>query len=92
MFEIEKRGLLGEKEYNELRSRLKNEAEFLGEDNKYVEYWIYSDKLLKLIRNDSKNNSVLSLKLNAIGKGSTYEEHELKFPHEDFNKLEKIIS
>ena len=92
MIEVEQRGLLTEVEYNELRAKLQEKAKFLGDDNKYVEYWIYSDKLLKLIKNTSKKNYVLSLKLNSIGNSTAYEEYEIKLSEEDFPKLEKIIS
>ena len=92
MIEVEQRGLLTEKEYAILRAKLQSAAIFLGNDNKYVEYWIYSDKLLKLIQNNSKKNSVLSLKLGTIGNSNSREEYEIKLGLEDFSKLEKIIS
>jgi adenylate cyclase class IV len=92
MIEVEQRGLLTEEQYIELQNRLKKEAVFLGEDNKYVEYLIYSDKLLKLIKNTSKQIAVLSLKLNPIGEGSFYDETETNFPVEKFEDLQKIIT
>lgn len=92
MIEIEKRGLLSELEYNLLRKKLQSESKFLGADDKYVEYLIYTDKLLKVVRNISKNNAMLSLKLNSVGSSSSYDETEIKIDESSFNDLQKIIS
>ncbi len=91
MLEIEKRGFLTEDKHDQLiRFFLKNGVD-LGQDDKEVVYYIYNDKLLKLVHNLSKKNVKISLKTNKIGEGSVFPETEIIFNEEDFLKIKFIL-
>ncbi len=91
MIEIEKRGLLSLEKYNELLSFLDKSAESLGEDDKDVVYYIYPDKLLKVVHNLSKKNAKVSLKMNKLGDGASTLETEVVFISEDFKNMKYIL-
>lgn len=91
MLEIEKRGFLTEEKYNHLIDFLSKNGESLGQDDKDVVYYIYTDKLLKAVHNLSKKNAKISLKMNKIGEGSVFPETEVIFPEEDFQKIKYIL-
>lgn len=90
MYEIEHRALLTEESYATLAQKLAEAGVSLGSDDKEVAYYIFPDKLLKVVRNISKSTGVLSLKLNTLGNGSSFEEHEVTFPAEDFDTMRAI--
>lgn len=91
MFEIEFRSRFNLKKFNILKKYLDNNAENLGEDNKDCYFYIFSDKLLKLVNNISKKTAKISLKLNRIGKGSLFPEFELYFYPKDFNSARSLF-
>ncbi len=91
MIEVEKRGLLTEEKYNELLAFLDEHAENLGEDDKDVVYYIYDDKLLKVVNNISKKNAKVSLKMNKLGDGVAALENEVTFSADDFSKMKDIL-
>lgn len=91
MLEIEKRGFLTEEQYNNLLDYFKKNSQFLGEDDKYVVYYIYKDKLLKAVKNISKGNAKISLKMNKIGNGSVFPETEVVFSENDYEKIKFIL-
>jgi adenylate cyclase class IV len=90
MYEIEHRAVLTEEAYRALGERLAKEARLLGTDDKEVSYYIFPDKLLKVVRNISKKTAKLSLKLNALGTGSSFQEFEIPFPEESFETMKKV--
>ena len=57
MFEIEFRSVFDEKKYNELKSFLETKAESSEEDDKDCYYYIFKDKLVKLVNNISKGSA-----------------------------------
>jgi adenylate cyclase class IV len=84
MFEVEFRSRFNLKKFNTLKKFLDKNAENLGQDNKDCYFYIFSEKLLKLVNNISKKTAKISLKLNRIGKGSLFPERELYFNPKDF--------
>lgn len=90
MYEIEHRAVLTETTYKELAEELAQKATLLGSDDKEVSYYIFPDKLLKVVRNISKGTGKLSLKLNALGAGSSFQELEVPFPEESFETMKSI--
>jgi len=84
MFEIEFRTKFDLEKYNEVKKYLDTHAKNLGEDNKDCYYYIFSDKLLKLVNNTSKKTAKISLKLNRIGEGAAFPETEFYFIPEQF--------
>lgn len=90
MYEIEHRAVLTEAAYKELSEKLTREAKLLGSDDKAVSYYIFPDKLLKVVRNISKGTAKISLKLTALGTGSSFQEFEVPFPEESFETMKNI--
>ncbi|MES2931162.1 MAG: hypothetical protein V4682_00500 [Patescibacteria group bacterium] len=90
MYEIEHRTLLTEDSYTALLEKLTQEGTLIGQDDKEVEYIIFPDKLLKVVNNLSKNTGVLSLKLNALGEGSSFQEFEVPFPADQYETMRSI--
>lgn len=90
MYEIEHRAVLTEDAYKQLAERLTNEATLLGADDKEISYYIFPDKLLKVVRNISKDTAKLSLKLTALGAGSSFKEFEVPFPEDSFETMKSI--
>lgn len=91
MIEIEKRGLLTKEKYDELLAFLNGHAKSLGEDDKDVVYYIYDDKLLKVVNNISKGNAKVSLKMNKLGDSVATKEIEVSFGQSDYIKMKKIL-
>lgn len=92
MIEIEKRGLLTEEKYLEVKAFLHNNAEDLGEDDKDVLYYIYDDKLMKIVNNLSHGNAKISLKMNKLGDGIATKEIEVSFDSKKFSDMEEIVN
>lgn len=92
MYEIEHRALLTEESYKALAEKLAHEATLLGIDDKEISYYIFSDKLLKVVRNISKGTAKLSLKLNVLGAGSSFQEFEVPFPEDSFETMKNICT
>jgi adenylate cyclase class IV len=92
MYEIEHRALLTEESSKTLAEKLAREAKLLGADDKEVAYYIFPDKLLKVVWNISKGAGKLSLKLNTLGTGSSFQEFEVPFPEESFEMMKNICS
>ena len=90
MYEIEHRAVLTEPQYDSLKKALAAQAEGLGTDDKEVSYFIFPDKLLKVVNNLSKGTAVLSLKLTALGQGSAFKELEVPFAPEQYATLNAI--
>lgn len=91
MIEIEKRGILTQEKYHELLGFLHEHAENLGEDDKDVVYYIYDDKLLKVVNNLSKGNAKVSLKMNRLGGSVATKEIEVFFDQKDFSSIKEIF-
>jgi adenylate cyclase class IV len=91
MIEIEKRGLLIKEKYDELLAFLNEHAKSLGEDDKDVVYYIYDDKLLKVVNNLSKGNAKVSLKMNKLGDGIATKEIDVLFDQKDFSSIKEIF-
>ncbi len=90
MYEIEHRAVLLEKQHIELEAKLRLQAKNLGSDDKDVSYYIFPEKLLKVVRNVSKGTGTLSLKLSALGQGSAFRELEIPFPAEHFETMNAV--
>jgi adenylate cyclase class IV len=91
MIEIEKRALFTEDEYTRVLGILQKDAKDLGEDDKDVLYYIYEDKLMKLVNNLSKRTAKLSLKMNKLGDGAATREIEIPFDPHHFADVEHVL-
>jgi len=63
----------------------------LGENNKDCYYYIFPDKLLKIVNNISKITAKISLKLNHIGNGAAFPEMEVYFSPQQFDTAKQLI-
>lgn len=90
--EIELRAMFDEEKFDSLKVFLDKNAEYLGQDNKDVYFYIFSDKLLKVTDNISKDTAKLTLKLNRIGQGINFEEIEFPIQRKDVEKAAKMFN
>lgn len=90
--EIEFRSRFDVKKYKELEKFLSINAKDLGKDDKDVYFFLFPDKLLKVVNNVSKKTAKIVLKLTKIGKGSDFEEIEVPINQNDFEKTSKIFT
>ena len=90
--EIEFRSMFDKKKYDKLTKFFNANAEDLGEDNKDVCFFIFSNKLLKVVNNVSKKTAELVMKLTKIGYGNSFEEIEIPINSEDINNTIRIFT
>ncbi len=88
--EIEYRALLTEAEFLTLQSFLKEYAELLGNDNKDTFFYIWNDKVIKIVQNAGTMATKMVLKPGRIGEQSHFEETELKIDPEMFETSKKF--
>ena len=89
--EIEFRARFGKDKFESLRRFLDARAKDLGRGDKDVYFFIFPDKLLKVVDNISKKNAKIVLKLNKIGRGSDFEEIEVPIAQSEFQEIAKIF-
>lgn len=75
--EIEHRSLITEEDFLRLRDFLNEKAENLGNDNKDTFFYIWPDKVIKVVENASTGKSKMALKPGRIGKQSYFHESEI---------------
>lgn len=93
-FEIEYRARFDQETHNRLHTYLENHAEDLGEDDKDTHFFIFPDKLLKVVNNISKDSAEIVLKLNKIGEGSHFDERRIQIDRDkvdDFVYMFKLL-
>ncbi len=87
MIEVEARSFISKEKYDELVEFMKENADFLGDDNQ-ITYYFSGEKDLRIQK--SKNFSKIWLK-----KGKIHDNHreeiEIKFDRDDFVKIENIF-
>ena len=85
--EVELRSFISEEKYKELLEFFAREGKFVNEDNQ-VTYYFDSDEDLRIQKNDFFSKIWLK-------KGKMHDEHreeiEIKFPKEDFDKLQEMF-
>jgi adenylate cyclase class IV len=72
--EVERRARFDEATYDRLMKKLSKEAQDLGDDDKTLQFYLYEDKLLKIVNNHSKGTAAIALKLTRIGQDTAYRE------------------
>jgi len=90
--EVEFRSIFSKSRYDELASFLNRNAKSLGEDDKDVYFFIFPDKLLKVVNNVSKKTAKVVLKLTKIGQGSAFEEIEVPISPADIGNAVRIFT
>jgi len=90
-FEIELRSMFDKVKYDQLLDFLSKNAEDLGEDDKDVFFFLFPDKLLKVVNNTSQNSAKIVLKLNRIGQASDFDETEVPIQPSDYEKAVEMF-
>ena len=90
--EVELRARFSKEKYDELLSFFEKKAKHLGDDDKEIWFYVMEDKMLKVTHNISKGNSKITLKLNKIGFGSSFEEIEYYIDEKDTEKAVKMFN
>lgn len=86
--EVEFRGILSKRRYEELLNFFKKHAEDLGEDNRETVFFIIPDKTFKVTKNISKNKAKIALK---VGNIKTGKQEEIEIPL-DIKEVGKTIN
>jgi adenylate cyclase class IV len=81
--EIEMRGRFDRKTHDRIISRLHEEAEDLGCDDKHIYFYVLPDKLLKVTDNTAAGSAKITLKTNRIGQGPAFPEVEFPIARDD---------
>lgn len=90
-FEVEFRAFVTKEKLGELREFLDTNSEDLGDDNKDTYFFILPDKLLKVVKNISKNTSKIVVKSNVLGACSGVEETEIDIVNNSVEDLVKLF-
>lgn len=72
--EIERRARFDEPTYDRLMELFSKNAHDLGADDKTIQFYLYEDKLLKIVDNHSQGTAAIALKLTRIGHDTAYRE------------------
>ena len=89
--EIEYRSIVSKKDYERIMDFLKKNAEDLGEDDKDSSFYILDKKLLKVVKNVSKDTAKITLKLQEVVDGSGKEEFEYIIPVESVDTAKEVF-
>jgi predicted adenylyl cyclase CyaB len=89
--EVEHRSRISELKYHELLEFLLNHGKDLGENNKFVYHFIFPDKLLNIVNEESKKKAKIALKLGKIGKDESFKETELPIDPKDFETAAQLF-
>lgn len=89
--EVEFRTHLTEGQYLSLMDFLLKKGEDLGQDDKDTYFFIFKDKLLKVVNNLSKKSGKIVLKLNKLGNGSGFEEIEIPIAQDQVDQTAKLF-
>jgi adenylate cyclase class IV len=89
--EIEFRSLFNEKKHQDLMVFLGKNAEDLGEDDKDTYFFIFKDRLLKVVKNISKKTGKIVLKLGRIGQKLDWEEIEIPLHIDEVDRMAKLF-
>jgi len=91
MIEVEFRARFEKNDYDRLKIFFDEHAESLGPDDKHCIYYIFKDRLLKIVHNLSKKDAKISLKMNRLGEGSAFKEMEVHFSENDFDAMKELV-
>ena len=89
--EIEFMSLFDKEKYDYLLKFLINNGQDLGEDDKETYFFIFPDKLLKVVKNISQGSGKVVLKKGKIGKDLEIEEIEIPLHINEVNRMAKLF-
>lgn len=89
--EIEFRARLSREEFAEVEQLLRRMAEDLGPDDKEIWFYVLSDKLLKVVHDQSQGRGRIVVKSSKIGNGFVFPETEVRILAEDISAAVEIF-
>ncbi|MFI0808155.1 hypothetical protein [Streptomyces echinatus] len=81
--EIEMRARFSQEAHDQLISRLQQDGEDLGRDDKHIYFYVLPHQLLKVTDNIATNTAKITLKASKIGHGTAFPETEIPIARED---------
>jgi predicted adenylyl cyclase CyaB len=92
IIEVERRAIIKKDQHDKLTDFLAKEAKDLGKDDKDVVFFVYPDKMLKVVNNVSKRTAKIVYKSNKIGNDCALEEIEVTISPSEFEDAIKLFS
>lgn len=90
--EIEMRARFSQEVHDRLVARLERDGEDLGQDDKYIYFYVLPDRLLKVTDNITATSAKITLKDGKIGQGSAFPETEIAIAHDDVPAAVRIFN
>lgn len=90
--EIEMRARFSQEARDQLTSRLEQDGEDLGRDDKHIYFYVLPDQLLKVTDNIATNTAKITLKANKIGQGTAFPETEIPIGRQDVAAAVRIFN
>lgn len=90
--EIEMRARFGQEAHDQLISRLEQDGEDLGRDDKHIYFYVLPDQLLKVTDNVATNTAKITLKTSKIGQGTAFPETEIPIAREDVEGAVRVFN
>jgi adenylate cyclase class IV len=92
LIEVERRAIIDKSKYGELTDFLARKAKDLGEDDKDVVFFVFANKILKVVNNVSKQTAKIVYKSDKIGNNCALEEIEVTIPPSEFEDAVRLFS
>ncbi|WP_329177528.1 MULTISPECIES: hypothetical protein [unclassified Streptomyces] len=90
--EIEMRARFDKTAHARLISRLENDGEDLGCDDKRIYFYVLPDKLLKVTDNTAAGTAKITLKMSKIGQGAAFSETEFPLARADVAAAVRVFN
>lgn len=90
--EIEMRARFSQEAHDQLISRLEQDGEDLGRDDKHIYFYVLPDQLLKVTDNIATNTAKITLKTSKIGQGTAFPETEIPIAREDVEGAVRVFN
>ena len=90
--EIEMRARFSQEDHDQLISRLEQDGEDLGRDDKHIYFYVLPDQLLKVTDNIATNTAKITLKANKIGQGNAFPETEIAIDRQDVEAAVRVFN
>lgn len=90
--EIELRSRFGKTKHGELLTFLRENADDLGENDKHIYFYVFPDKLLKVVKNISAGTAKVSFKDGRIGEGVAFPEVEYEIASKDVDAAVRVFN
>ncbi|MDX3121581.1 CYTH domain-containing protein [Streptomyces scabiei] len=90
--EIEMRARFSQEAHDQLISRLEQDGEDLGRDDKHIYFYVLPDQLLKVTDNIATNTAKITLKTSKIGQGAAFPETEIAIGRQDVEAAVRVFN